>query len=44
MSYSQLTQQQRDQIYALKKTGHSQTEIAQFLGVHKSTISIISLP
>ena len=39
MSYSQLTQEQRYQIYALKKTGHSQTEIAQFLGVHKSTIS-----
>ena len=39
MSYSQLTQDQRYQIYALKKTGHSQTEIAQFLGVHKSTIS-----
>lgn len=39
MSYRQLTQEQRYQIYALKKTGHPQTEIAQLLGVHKSTIS-----
>lgn len=39
MSYTQLAQEQRYQIYALKKHGHSQTEIAAFLGVHKSTIS-----
>jgi IS30 family transposase len=39
MSYTQLTQEQRYQIYVLKKTGHTQTEIAQCLGVHKSTIS-----
>ena len=39
MSYRQLTQEQRYQIYVLKKTGQTQTEIAQCLGVHKSTIS-----
>ena len=39
MSYTQLTQEQRYQIYVLKKTGQTQTEIAQCLGVHKSTIS-----
>src|SRR3972149_490139 len=39
MSYKQLAQEQRYQIYALKKMGHNQTEIASFLGVHKSTIS-----
>ena len=39
MSYSQLTQEQRYQIYALMKTEHSQTEIATVLEVHKSTIS-----
>ena len=39
MSYTQLTQEQRYQIYALLKTAHSQTEIATVIGVHKSTIS-----
>jgi IS30 family transposase len=39
MSYHQLTQEQRYQIYALKKTGHSRTEIAEVIGVHKSTVS-----
>ena len=39
MSYTQLTQEQRYQIYALKKTVRSQTEIAQFLDIHKSTIN-----
>lgn len=39
MSYTQLTQEQRYQIYALKKMGHDQTQIAKCLGVHKSTIS-----
>jgi IS30 family transposase len=39
MSYHQLTQAQRYQIYALKKTGHSGTEIAEVIGVHKSTVS-----
>ncbi len=38
-AYVQLTQEQRYQIYALKKMGHNQTEIAQVLEVHKSTIS-----
>lgn len=37
--YTQLTQAQRYQIYALKKADHSQTSIAKLLGVHKSTIS-----
>jgi len=37
--YAQLTQEQRYQIYALKKMGHNQTEIAQVLEVHKSTLS-----
>jgi IS30 family transposase len=39
MSYHQLTQEQRYQIYALKKTGHSRTEIAEVIGVHKCTVS-----
>ena len=39
MSYTQLTQEQRYQINAMLKIGHSQTEIAAVLGVHKSTIS-----
>lgn len=39
MSYHQLTQEQRYQIYALKKTGHTRTEIADVIGVHKSTVS-----
>ena len=38
-TYAQLTQEQRYQIDALKKMGHNQTEIAQVLEVHKSTIS-----
>jgi IS30 family transposase len=38
-TYTQLTQTQRYQIYALKKMGHQQTEIAKFIGVDKSTIS-----
>jgi len=37
--YHQLTSGQRYQISALKKIGHSQTEIAHELEVHKSTIS-----
>ena len=39
MAYTQLTPEQRYQIYALLKMGHSQTEIAINLGVHKSTLS-----
>lgn len=37
--YTQLTQGQRYQIYALLKMGHLQVEIAKVIGVHKSTIS-----
>ena len=39
MNYTQLTQYERYQIYALKKMGHCQSEIARCLGAHKSTIS-----
>jgi IS30 family transposase len=39
MGYTQLTQEQRYQIYALLKMEHRQSEIAECLGVHKSTIS-----
>ena len=39
MTYAQLTQVQRYQIYALMKMEHTQTEIAANIGVHKSTIS-----
>jgi IS30 family transposase len=39
MSYTQLTQEQRYQIHVLLKMGHSRTEIADALGVHKSTVS-----
>jgi len=37
-TYHQLTQEQRYQIYALRKTGHSRSEIAAVIGVHKSTV------
>jgi len=37
--YTQLTREQRYQIYALKKAGHSQARIAALLEVHKTTIS-----
>lgn len=37
--YTQLTQEQRYQIYVLMKAGHNQTEIAHILDVDKSTIS-----
>ncbi len=39
MSYTQLTQEQRYHIWALKKAGWSQTQIAHEVGVHKSTIT-----
>jgi len=39
MNYTQLTQEQRYQIYALLKMDHNQTEIASVVGVHKSTVS-----
>jgi len=38
-TYTQLTQAQRYQIYALLKMGHNQTAIAACVGVDKSTIS-----
>ena len=38
-TYTQLTQVQRYQIYALMKMGHHQTQIANCIGVDKSTIS-----
>lgn len=38
-TYHQLTQEQRYQIYALKKTKHSLSEIAAVIGVHKSSVS-----
>ena len=38
-TYRQLTQEQRYQIYALKKTKHSLAEIATVIGVHKSSVS-----
>ncbi|KPJ97340.1 MAG: transposase, partial [Desulfobacterales bacterium SG8_35] len=37
--YTQLTREQRYQIYALMKAGLSQTAIAKIIGVHKSTMS-----
>ena len=37
--YTQLTREERYQIYALKTAGHNQVEIARVLGRHKSTIS-----
>jgi len=36
--YTQLTREQRYQIYALQKAGHNRTVIARNLGVHKATI------
>lgn len=38
-TYYQLTQPQRYQIYALRKTKHTLTEIADVIGVHKSSVS-----
>ncbi len=37
--YTQLTQEQRYQIYAYMKAGYNQTETADILDVHKSTVS-----
>ena len=39
MSYTQLTQEERYQIYALKKAGHVQAEIAGIVGREPETIS-----
>ena len=38
-TYHQLTQAQRYQIYALRKTKHALSEIATVIGVHKSSVS-----
>src|SRR3972149_7500214 len=38
-TYRQLTQEQRYQIYALMKTKQSLSEIANVIGVHKSSVS-----
>ena len=37
--YTQLTQIERYQIYALKRAGHTPAEIARIIGRHRSTIS-----
>lgn len=39
MGYKQLTQEQRYQIYGLLKAGSTQQNIAEEVGVHKSTVS-----
>lgn len=39
MSYTQLTGEQRYQIYALIKGAHNQSQMASIIGCHKSTIS-----
>lgn len=39
MKYTQLTQEERYQFFALMKAEHKQTEIAMILNRHKSTIS-----
>jgi IS30 family transposase len=39
LSYTQLTREQRYQIYALKKEGHNRTQIARNVGVHKATVA-----
>jgi transposase, IS30 family len=39
MNYKQLAREQRYQIYALKRAGQNQSQIALVLGCHKSTIS-----
>jgi len=39
MNYTQLTQEQRYQIAILRKAGHIQSDIADMIGAHKSTIS-----
>ena len=39
MNYTQLTQEQRYQIFTLMKMGHDQSQIAKCLELHKPTIS-----
>ena len=38
-TYRQLTQEQRYQIYALKKTGQTPSKIAEVIRVHQATVS-----
>ena len=38
--YKQLTEDDRIEIYAMKQAGNSQAHIAQYLGVHTSTICL----
>ena len=42
MSYTQLTQEERYQIYALKKAGHIQAEIAEIVGCDAVTQGLYS--
>jgi len=39
MAYKQLTEEQRLRVWALRKAGNNQSQIAQALKVHRSTIS-----
>ncbi len=39
MNYTQLTREQRYQIYALLNMEHNQSEIAKYPVLHKSTVS-----
>lgn len=39
MAYTQLTREQRDQLYILRKAGHRQNFIAKEIGVHPATIA-----
>ena len=43
-TYNQLTQEQRYQIYALKKMGHNQTEIAKVILGDKTEMTLDALP
>jgi len=38
--YTQLTREQRYQMYTLLQTEQNQSQMAQVVGVHKSTISL----
>jgi len=43
MKYHQITQEERYQIYALKKEGLSQTVIAKNLSKHRGQVNVIVL-
>jgi IS30 family transposase len=38
-TYTQLTREQRYQLSALKKAGHAQSDIAEYVGTSEATIS-----